>query len=239
MLKKLFALWGLLLVMGGAYADLPVRVVAFSVPFLLSENAEGPFADLLRLAAQEQGLTLELEVLPASRARLKFAQEQADILLPGVRSAMISPHLASTPFYNKDIIAFTNLNELVTRTEQLKNKVIGIVRGYSYPNFLLNVNGANYVSVTSDKQLIQMLLTGRIEIAFIERLAGVRILENLQQENNPSYQAKINFDLNNPFSVDPVYFAFQPTKQGKELQQLFEQALSKIRSEKRLPEFVF
>ena len=84
-----------------------------------------------------------------------------------------------------------------------------------------------------------MLLTGRIEIAFIERLAGVRILENLQQENNPSYQAKINFDLNNPFSVDPVYFAFQPTKQGKELQQLFEQALSKIRNEKRLPEFVF
>lgn len=120
--------------------------------------------------------------MPSIRARADFDQQKTDVLIPGVASAIMIPHLASLPFFDKKVIAFSNQKTAIATAKNLQGHRVGYVRGFSYQPALLQQIGVEYLDIGSDKQGIQMLLAGRIDVLLCEEYGGISLLNQLQNK---------------------------------------------------------
>lgn len=206
----------------------------FFIPYLLENKEQGSLVQLLNMISREENLTLDLQILPTLRTRHAFASAKANVLLPGNAAAIEHKFLKSLPFFNKKLVAFSTQKPAITQPDQLENKTVGYVRGYSHPPHLLNIKNASYEPVQSDRQGLMMLLHGRIDVLLCDVYTCLIALKTIPENTTPLF-----YDENQPLSNDPIFFAFQDNNEGTHLQNIFNRAIKKIRQVKRMPDGLY
>lgn len=209
-----------------------VVVGAVEVPFLLEKNGNGAFYDLIKMVEQESGLVFDIRIGPGERVRKWFYQGKVDVFTPAISSSLSAAHLASKPYFSKNILAFTTKPPVPSQLEDLHYKTVGYTRGYSYKAGLLTQPNVYYQSISTDKQNLLMLLSERIDVFLGEEISVFKTIEKLklakEAKNTQFYYSE------KPISTEPVYFAFQSNAHGAYLKEKYESALESLRQQGKL-----
>ncbi|MEW6983842.1 substrate-binding periplasmic protein [Colwelliaceae bacterium 6471] len=151
---------------------------------IITENGpSGIFVDIFKRLEQLTPHKFVYRELPVARALKEFDEGNIDIE-PGVneqwRQARKIVGLYSIPFeISTEVIVFKKENAINTIND-LYDKHVGIVRGYSYPNFekAFNENKIIKVENLSESILLKQLITNRLQYVFI----GFRTILYYQQQ---------------------------------------------------------
>lgn len=209
-----------------------VIVGAIEVPYLLEKEGKGEFYDLIRMIEQETGLVFDVRFAPGVRVREWFDKGLIDVITPAIASSTTSAHIASSPFFIKEIWAFTTKLPVPTRLADLRNKTVSYTQGYSYKVDLLSEPNAFYQGVSSDKQSLLMLYNERLDVFLGEAISVFKAIEEIKQQ---SVTNDVNFYyIEKPISSEPAYFAFQPSQRGEYLKDKYEAALVSLRKQGKL-----
>ena len=177
-------------------------------------------------AAERAELTPKISIFPIKRSQKMFTTGNADALFPALRPTLPTDAYESEPFFFKDIHAVVLKNkEIPTDIEDLHGKTIGLVRGFSYPRIITVNENIKIDYANSQKTNLRKLANGRIDII----VADLKTVKPLLKNEN--LQGKIKFDSSEPFSRQPVFFAFQRNSKGKVLAEKFSKAIKSMKKD--------
>ena len=197
-----------------------VRLGSFQIPLLVESADSGMFVDVARAVAQQVGVDLEVVFLPTQRTRELFERGEVDGYFPALASSLNTPHAASIPFSTKRVYAFTLAGKTVpSSAAEFKGLQIGITEGFTYPQALLNVDGAFYQATNTDPQNLAKLLAGRIDVFLGDEIST---LEAIRQAGA---QGQVAYDSHKALAVYPIFFAFTDTPRGHSLAGRFSAAI--------------
>ncbi|WP_430462860.1 substrate-binding periplasmic protein [Thalassolituus sp. LLYu03] len=200
-----------------------LRLGTFHIPLLAESASRGRFVELARRVAAEAGLELDIVFMPTQRTREAFAERALDGFFPALASTLTVPYNASTAFSTKRIYAYTLSGQpLISRAEDLEGHQVGYTEGFTYPDEMMRVSGAQYQSANTDPQNLRKLLAGRIDV-FLGDEDSTR--ENIRQQ---LAVGRIVYDELHPLAILPIFFAFQPDAHGRELAGRFSSAIRRL-----------
>lgn len=214
-----------------------VIVGAIEVPYLLEKEGKGKFYDLIRMIVQETGLVFDVRFAPGVRVREWFNDGLIDVFMPVTASSTTSAHIASSPFFIKEIWAFTTKLPVLTRLADLQYKTVGYTQGYSYKADSLSEPNAFYQGVSSDKQSLLMLYNERLDVFLGEKISVFKTIEEIKQHRTTKDAGF--YYIEQPISSELVYFAFQSNKRGEYLKNKYENALMNLRKQGKLESPLF
>ncbi|MEW6989608.1 substrate-binding periplasmic protein [Colwelliaceae bacterium 6441] len=138
-------------------------------------KAVGPSVDILNMLLTEANLTAEIKFMPWTRA-FQIAQTRPNTLIMSmVRNPAREAKFHWISKVSDTIKSFISLKEntslKVTNMEELKQKVVAVVRGSVSVNFLIN-NGfsenKNLYLVSNTEKAIQLLLNKKVDLVFCD-----------------------------------------------------------------------
>lgn len=209
-----------------------VIVGAIEVPYLLEKEGKGEFYDLIRMIVQETGLVFDVRFAPGVRVREWFNDGLIDVFMPAIASSISTSHLASSPFFVKEILVFTNSLPVPAHLADLQNKVVGYTRGYSYRADLLSGSNTYYQGIGSDRQSLLMLHNNRLDVFLGEKISVFKTIEEIKQHRTTKDAGF--YYIEQPISSELVYFAFQSNAHGAYLKEKYESALESLRQQGKL-----
>ena len=185
---------------------------------------EGFAVDLVREVFKTKAIEVELVVMPFSRC-----MRDAEVgLVTGCFDATITSdnksryHWHKTPLFHEGLAIFGRSSE--TRTDlsvdDLHGKAVGVTNGYTYPTEFMEDERIQKVTTTSDANLLQMLVAGRVEYILINTMPGY-----LRAGQDPEVRGKVK--QVGMVSMDGFWIAFSKIDpKGEAMATLFEQALT-------------
>lgn len=202
-------------------------------PYQVMENGHlsGFSTKIVEIVFERMGLTLEpIDVFPWKRAMHMVENGEADALF----SSNYTKERAAFAYYpeepivdspwvmwtrREDNLDFSSFNDLF-------GKRIGIVRGYSYTEELLDFVKAhkNYEEVHNDETNLKKLNAGRVDFAPAELGNGFYLVRKLQLN-------KIVPIVTNPLKIDGLYIIFNKNKVKKSIVDKFSSELKKLKEE--------
>jgi polar amino acid transport system substrate-binding protein len=172
---SLIALWQL---------SLPQEVFATSFevgfynypPMMIEEDRSGIYQDIFNAISKLTDDTFNVSYYPYPRVGLMFNQARLDIE-PGVYPGWVKdqkiPGLFSVPFGRVvDVMVFAPGKAFpVKKPEDLRGKSVGMVRGYSYPDLQLLIDGGRIDrrDALNENQLLKMLWAKRFDQILISK----------------------------------------------------------------------
>ena len=150
--------------------QITVSVAALKFSSVVTENQDGKFDLMVKDIEHRSGVAHQYNVVPTARGAEMFFKQKVDCLLPAP---------SYMPFYQGyDVIfsetysvvtyqAFTLADDtIITNKNQLKNKVIGVIRDRSSWDFQkrFGVKGNTFVKVNDLKALVGMLNKKHIDV---------------------------------------------------------------------------
>lgn len=132
-------------------------------------QATGIDVDVLREACKQLGLDSEFRVLPWKRI-LKNAKEGRVTAIPSLlykeeRTTFLYFGTEPTHINTDSIMARKGSSIKVSKLDDLKNKVVGVIRGYSYGPAFDSYQGLKKEICDDHSVLIRILNKGRIDMA--------------------------------------------------------------------------
>lgn len=176
-----------------------------------NDKRSGIFVDLFKKLSEITEHNFILKDFPVARGGIEFELGHVDIE-PGVNEKwrMNSNVLGvySIPYeHSKEVIVFKAKNKLIFHSpKDLYGKSIGIVRGYTYPDFedAFEKNKINKIYNKSEHLLLKQLEVDRVKYVFI----GDKTLKYFQQTNE-KYRP---FLVGGIVSQEEVKFRIHPKK---------------------------
>ncbi|MCP4157141.1 MAG: transporter substrate-binding domain-containing protein [bacterium] len=230
-LKIVLILVMLCQVRGGLFAANPgtVKLGTFPIPLMIIDKDTGVFIQLAQEIAKRAGFKLLIEVTPPKRTLRNFVYKELDILMPAVDLFFPtgSPTLKSREliYIKRDFIFTLKRTPLLRTLKDLEGKIVGITAGYTYaPDLTANKKIELQVGVSDEKNALK-LAQGRIDAFVVEEKTGLKAFENTNLGN------KIHYDPAVPLSAQDVYFAFQDTDRGRQLEATLSTILAQLKKD--------
>lgn len=160
-----------------------------------SQNIEGDYGittEIVTAVVEEMGLQTHIQWLPWKRNEALLKRGNIFAAFPYRKTSE-----RSSQFEFSDPLIFTTTRlffdrgrtapVLFEKFSDLKNVLIGGVRGYSYVGDFESV-GADLTVVNYDSQLVRMLASGRVDFAAMDTLGGRLLLTELLGDKQSEYQ---------------------------------------------------
>lgn len=215
----------------GVLAEKLVFVACAWEPYVIFENgkASGVDVDIIRELCKRLGFELEIQENPWKRALMYIKKGKAD--------AIFSPryteeraefmYYPSEPFHIEKtvIMARKGSGMKIAGLDDLKGKVVGVVRGYVYGPEFDNYQGFKGKDIcNNDRQLVRIFANNRISL-----MAG-------SDEGSLKYlcrQAGVEAETVYVLNKTPNYIGFSKAlgEKGKILAEKFGQALRQLKEE--------
>jgi len=168
-------------------------------PYTIIKNGQhsGFFVDLFSKLSQLTNYDFVFRDYPAARALEEFDLGNVDIE-PGVNEAWRQQRRIEGKFsiaygYSTEVMVFKKKNAInIKSVKDLHGKVVGTVRGYSYPKFEQAFNNKKITKINnrSEELLLKQLQADRLEYIFI----GERTIKYYMQQN-PQYRDFVIGDI--------------------------------------------
>ncbi len=214
----------LALLAGGAWAK-TVKIATFQIPLMVESKDKGVFIDLVKEVAKRTGDSIEIVVMPPKRTVGAFHGGKVDGFFPCLDVLLQKEAAKSEPIYVKQDFAFTRSDSpLITSIAGLEGKKVGITIGYPYAKAVMTNPKIKLEAAASDVLNMKKLSKGRIDVFVVEEKTGLKALKE-------SGAGNIHYPQGKPLSKQDVYFAFQPTPEGKALAQRFSKALADMKKD--------
>ncbi|KUM03634.1 amino acid ABC transporter substrate-binding protein [Chromobacterium sp. F49] len=221
----LFLLWSLFCM---AAAPAPWRLVAdasFEPYSYLGQDERTPQGldvELVRAVMLEIGAPFRISLLPWERVKLQLAQKEADagFVFTGTAERRAQYDLVGP--LRKGQTVFITLSQGPLQywrvLDDLKPYLIGQVHGYAYDTDFDKADLERDLHATSPRQLVAMLLAGRVDVIVGDKLQLLYFIQQLQGES----QVRV---LSKPLVEMPRYVAFA---KGDPRARQFEAALKRL-----------
>lgn len=254
MIRYLVTIWlGILISTVTAFADTDVateQITAEKITIVRSSDDWGPneftsenneltgfHIDLIQMAAKELNVEVEFVAMPWKRALKTIEKGEAD----AISYTIFTPERVKYLIY-KDGNAIsegsTRFAYLKGRDfnydgtlESVKDRRIGVIRGYSYGKNFDRKKLSNLVNVNTERQLISMLLEKRVDL----------ILVNIDHINYkyghlPELDAVTSMDVASDYY--DIYLAFSKKRRLEALADRFAAVIPKIRQSEKYQKIV-
>lgn len=226
------AFWSLLLLSAKAFSATPateLRLASFTIPHFIESPDEGAFIRLFKTLEQQLPYRIKVNLQPAKRAQMNFESGQADLYFPGLTTSLNGTYPHSEPVFYKEVFAFVREGQQIpARAADLKKLRIGLTAGYNYGDEL-GLASLNTSLAQTDTNNFRKLAAGRIDVLLVEGDSGLHALRESGVQG-------IIYDLNSPLSREPVFFIFQDTPKGSQLQNEFNRVIRHLKSTGQLPQ---
>lgn len=221
---------GLIFIMSQvASAALPV--VTYPIPVHVVNAKSGLFVELTQAVALAAGIPVALTVMPPPRALQAFLGGQQQVLFPALE--VLFPN-ADTYVRSREAIDCKE-DFVFTRAgapkrpglADLKGLRVGITRGYPYAREVLDNTSYTLDQAVSDEANIRKLMAGHIDAFILDEKTGIQAFAKLGLSDRMQYQAEA------PVSRQEVFYAFQPTHEGRRQAEAFSRALAEMKRDGR------
>lgn len=207
----------------------PLTILAYNIPFFLESNSSGAMLNLMQEVGRRVGVTLTLEVLPASRANQAYRQGIGDGLMPVLvpRLAEFSDSYGATvPFFLKREFAFVRSGkEIPTTLDQFWGKTIGLTAGYKYGGGLREQHELLIEEAASDTANMRKLAAGRIDIFICEEYTALSLIRELGLDN-------IVYAPESPLAETEALLILRSRPGVEELAQRLKETLHEMRADR-------
>lgn len=160
--------------------------LAYGIPFFLETQTTGALVHLMHAIGHRAGMTITLDVQPASRANQAYLQGNSDGLMPVLVSrlpAFSGTYGAVLPFFLKREFAFVRQGQTPPATfSQMHGKRVGVTTGYAYGG-LREQHGLLLEEAASDTANMRKLAAGRIDVFVCEEISALALVRDLGLEN--------------------------------------------------------
>ncbi len=208
-------------------------VIAFAVwpPYTMTENGQpsGIDIEIARELCRRVGIESEFQEFPWIRALNYLENGKADALLTPKQTEEREKFMyyPSEPIrIEKRVILVPKGSGIkITKLDDLKDKNIGVVRGYAYSPEFDNYQGVKKTVCDDDQQLVTILAKKRVSIiAAVEEVSAIYLCK----------KAGIEVEVAYVLGGTPTYIAFSKKslgEKGKALAEKFGEALKKLKEE--------
>ncbi|WP_319471178.1 transporter substrate-binding domain-containing protein [uncultured Pseudodesulfovibrio sp.] len=201
------------------------RIASYHIPLLVDDRENGAFMELLREAARRADVRYVVVMAPAKRAMRYFEDGEVVAIVPALRATLAKDAVLTRPIFTKQIHAFVREGDSIPENiASLKGLRIGLTRGFSYPRSI-TVNEkieVDYADTTEGS--LKKLLEGRIDAVIADGYTALFAIEKMNLSG-------FHYDLSIILHEQPVYMAFQPTEEGKELAQKLSRSLDSMEAD--------
>ncbi len=198
-------------------------------PYTMSQEgqASGIHVDIIREFCTRNGIEPEIRIVPWARALMEVKEGDAIGIFPAVKTDERTGFLwyPSEPLGSDKnvIVMLKGTGENITTLDDLKQKTVGVVRGYSYSPEFDTHQGVKKDESVDDAMMLRKLAEGRTEFA-------------VGEEGNLQFLSlHIGIELETALILfeDPNYVAFSKAsgKQGQALADTFAQTMRQFRKE--------
>lgn len=206
-------------------------------PFMYEQTNKGIYPDILSAIAERTGIQVQWHYYPYVRLSALFNKGDIHIEMgssPLWTQAAKVQGIYSQPFYTLKDVAVFRMGDSTGSTE-IEGQRIGMVRGYSFPQFQPKFDSglAIRVDAPNELHLIRLLLNRRVDQIFISQ-----DLLRYHQNNNPElgslqvghevgrYDIAIRIHPHSKELVEPINQALEKMKASNQIQTIIEQYLT-------------
>jgi polar amino acid transport system substrate-binding protein len=190
---------------------------------------QGVLISLTREVFKRAGYDLHIDFLPWIRALEETRKGHYD----GLIAAYLNTDRNNFLYYpnplltSREVFVSTKgVTDKYNSMDDFKNKLIGVVRGFSFTPGLMS-QGFEIYEVTEDVQVLRMLFIGRVDLIIIEEKHLIYLMDTVK-ELEP-YRNSYTI-LDPPFADMDLYCAISRLKQGGDLiSHAFNQALMEMK----------
>lgn len=155
-------------------------------PFMDEHTQKGLYITLAQAIEKQSGLEFQWKYYPYARLDGLFSVGKLQLEIgssPSWHMHKVVPGLFTDDFYELEDVAVyrTNTPKLASKMQDIQGQKIGIVRGYSFPQFthMFEKKLARKVESNNEYQLLNLLLNERVDQVFISK----QVFLHLQQQN--------------------------------------------------------
>lgn len=175
---------------------------------------------------RKSGVDTELIIQPTKRTQRAFLLGKIDAYFPELYENIPKKELIiSKSFWLKKIILFSLINSEIRDLSDLKGKIVGAVKGYSYGEKIVNNPDIALTYAKDDNANIERLMRGYIDAVIGDDTSTLTAIENSQYTN------LIHYEQDKPVHVLEVFYVCQKTPSGKTLCESINQALTDMKAE--------
>ncbi len=213
--------------MGGAaplMAQSPVTIGTFPIPLMVESKDQGVFVELTREVARRAAVPIDIKVFPPRRTIDSFTRKKVAGIFPALDVTNPGPVSKSAPIYMKVDYVFYKKGNRSVSVQDLEGKRVGLTRGYPYVKELTQNPKIRIEFANDDVTNMKKLAAGRIDAFVVEEKSGLAAI-------GKSGVTGIEYDPAHRLSEQEVYYAFQPTPEGKEIAEKFSRALEAMQKD--------
>ena len=198
-----------------------IKIVLPYIPLMAESPDHGIFIDLYQELATRIDRDIVLDVVPPRRAAQAFADGDYDAYgaFPSLSALPVS--MTSAPFYVRENLIFYNRDQFEGRIIQglsdLAVHQVGL-SPYPYPPAITQMPNVHFERVPSDKSLLNMLGTKRLDAAIIERFSGFYLRDQLGLTDAIDV-------AEDAATTENIFALFQADRAGIENQKVFNLAI--------------
>ncbi|WP_187170576.1 substrate-binding periplasmic protein [Salidesulfovibrio onnuriiensis] len=237
-MKKLpiLAMCALLMLLGLSLAiaqnPKPYRMVCYHIPYLVDDAEYGAFILLFQEAARRAGVTYTMEMLPTKRAMRFFEDGEAMGIVPALRTTLEKDAALTRQIFIKKIVAFVRKGSPILRSiKDLAGKKVGLTRGFSYPGSITKNRRILIDYADTTEGSLKKLADGRLDVVVADGYTAFYAMKELQLND-------LDFDLSAVLNMQPVFIAFQPTEEGRELAEKISRAIDSMEADGSMQEIL-
>ena len=213
---------------------LTLTFATFPIPLMVQDAEHGVFITLTQEIIRRLGISATIRVSPPQRAIRELILGDADVLFPALdvffdaKQAMPSQDVSRTDeviYVKRDYVFTRRGNPPLTKLEDLKNKRVGLTRGYPYARAVEYAFDYKLDYSQTDEIGVRKLMLGRLDAFIVEQQSGIKAFENAGALESMQYDAA------QPVSEQDVYFATANTLEGVELAQRISDVLKAMKQD--------
>lgn len=192
---------------------------SFPIPLMVEDHEHGVFVELFHEVVKRIGEPIALEVYPTQRTQKLFTEGSIIGFFPASDKSAGEKVAKSRPFYSKKNVIFVRQDDpYITEVDQLKGKMVGLTKGYTYGPEITEDPDIAVEYADSDVLNMRKLSKGRLDAFIVEEQSGLKAVEE-------SGVSDVVYDPQKPLSSITIFFAFQDTEEGRVLAEKFSTAL--------------
>ena len=219
----------LILLAQPAQAEPQLRMATLEYPPYSSEHLPdgGSIVALTRRAFAVRGHSLQIDFMPWARVRMGLrnrSYQGALALWP--QEIKEEGLLASRPLFYSELGLFVRNDQPLpfNQLQELRGQTLGIVRGYGYPQHILDA-GLSLEEAVDDISNLRKLKARRFDMVLLEHIVGNHLINNDEQ-----LRGTLRWH-GNVLERIPLLVGFLPPKAGEpDWSKVFEQGLRDLHS---------
>jgi len=207
-------------------------------PFMIDSTEKGLYVKLTEAIEQHSSVKFQWKYYPFARADHLFNLGYVHLEVgssPLWNQTKPVPGLYTDTFYELEDVAVFHKNRpfRARNIQDIKNQKVGIVRGYSFPQFTqtFNKNIASKIEGANEDQLLHLLISKRIDQVFMSKHVFLYLKKHNQEYKELDYvdvvgryPISMRVHPKRQSVIPELNQAIQQLKQKKIIEKIFELA---------------